>query len=100
MGCVGNTVSTERPKVGRPLLKAMVLSLVWTRRTSLRTWKGSAWMDLNQIGFDQSTKGTPSTAQQEADDETEDWSKRWGKDPNGTTAMAERHGRGTAEDGR
>ena len=34
--------------------------------------------DLNAIRFDQASAGTPATAQQEADDEAEAWSKHWG----------------------
>ena len=34
--------------------------------------------ELNQIRLDQTIVGTPATAQQDADDEAEAWSKHWG----------------------
>ena len=34
--------------------------------------------DLNQIRLDQTAKGTPATAQQEADDEADAWCGHWG----------------------
>ena len=40
--------------------------------------EGLSTDDINQLRFDQSVKGTPATAQQEADDEAENWSGHWG----------------------
>ena len=39
--------------------------------------------ELNQIRLDQTIAGTPSTAQQEADDDAEAWSKHWGAGTHG-----------------
>ena len=40
--------------------------------------QGVSLEDLNQMRFENTCKGTPATAQQEADDEAECWSKHWG----------------------
>ena len=44
----------------------------------LEDFAGVGVDDLNPIRFDQASAGTPATAQQEADDEAEAWSKHWG----------------------
>lgn len=49
------------------------------RADELGDLEGVGIEDLNQIRFDQAVVGTPATAQQEADDEAEAWSKHWGE---------------------
>ena len=44
----------------------------------LEDLEGVSIDELNQIRFHQTLVGTPSTAQQEADDEAEAWSMHWG----------------------
>ena len=44
----------------------------------LEDFEGLGIDDLNAIRFEQASAGTPATAQQEADDEAEAWSKTWG----------------------
>ena len=49
----------------------------------LEDFEGAGIDELNQIRLDQTIAGTPATAQQEADDEAEAWSKHWGAGTHG-----------------
>ena len=44
----------------------------------LEDFEGLGIDGLNAIRLEQDSAGTPATAQQEADDEAEAWSKTWG----------------------